>query len=227
MEVDAELLAAARAAQARVVEAERAVDLARAEFRYSVRELHFAGASLRELGDALNLSHQRVHQLVEEAEGGRRGWRSVAGRGDRPRRSELTCSFCGKSQKETRKLIAGAGATICDTCADKAGRVLATGEVAATPLSSIKPVPLPADTDAPAEPYGQAEPGGQAAARCSFCGKGRHRVDGLAMAAGTTTTESIRTRTEFGYAAASGPRLPWVSICSECVARCHEIVRDT
>ncbi|MDX6419366.1 MAG: hypothetical protein QOG28_3986 [Trebonia sp.] len=39
MEVDAELLAAARAAQARVVEAERAVDLARAEFRYSVREL--------------------------------------------------------------------------------------------------------------------------------------------------------------------------------------------
>jgi hypothetical protein len=50
MEVDAELLAAARAAQARVVEAERAVDLARAEFRYSVRELHFAGASLRERG---------------------------------------------------------------------------------------------------------------------------------------------------------------------------------
>jgi hypothetical protein len=221
MAVDAELLVAAQAAQARVVEAERAVDLARAEFRYSVRELHFAGASLRELGDALNLSHQRVHQLVEEAEGGRRGWRSVAGRGDRPRRGELTCSFCGKSQKETRKLIAGTGATICDTCADKAGRVLATGEVAATPLSSIKPVPLPADTDAP------AEPGGQAAARCSFCGKGRHRVDGLAMAAGTTTTESIRTRTEFGYAAASGPQLPWVSICSECVALCHEIVRDT
>jgi hypothetical protein len=47
------------------------------------------------------------------------------------------------------------------------------------------------------------------------------------MAAGTTTTESIRTRTEFGYAAASGPQLPWVSICSDCVARCYEIVRDT
>ena len=198
MAVDEELLAAARAAQARVVEAERAVDLARAEFRYSVRELHFAGASLRELGDALNLSHQRVHQLVEEVEGGRRGWRSVAGRGDRPRRGELTCSFCGKSQKETRKLIAGAGATICDTCAEKAGRVLATGEVAATPLSSIKPVPLPTAASAPAE--------AEAVATCSFCGKGRHRVDGLAMAAGTTTAG--------------------VTICTECLALCAEIVKD-
>jgi hypothetical protein len=75
--------------------------------------------------------------------------------------------------------------------------------------------------------HGPGRPTDRAAARCSFCGKGRHRVDGLAMAAGTTTTESIRTRTEFGYAAASGPQLPWVSICSDCVARCYEIVRDT
>jgi len=82
MGVDEELLAAAQAAQARVVEAERGVDLARAEFRYSVRKLHLAGASLRELGEALGLSHQRVHQLVEEAGG---GWRSFTARGERPR----------------------------------------------------------------------------------------------------------------------------------------------
>lgn len=199
MAVDQGLLAAARASQGRVVESERAVELARAEFRYSVRKLHLAGASLREIGDALHLSHQRVHQLVEEAEGGGRGWRSLAARGDRPRRSELACSFCGKPQRETRKLIAGAGGAICDACADKAGRVLETGEVAATPLSSIKPVPLPAAASAPAE--------AGAAARCSFCGKGRHQVDGLAMAAGTTSAG--------------------VSICAECVALCHEIVNDT
>ncbi len=198
MAVDQGLLAAARAAQARVVEAERAVDLARAEFRYSVRKLHLAGASLREIGDALNLSHQRVHQLVEEAEGGGRGWRSFAARGDRARRGELPCSFCGKPRKEVRKLIVGPGAAICEVCAEKAGQVLSTGEIAATPLSSIRPVPPPVKADESTE--------AEAVATCSFCGKGRHQVDGLAMAAGTT---------------AAG-----VTICTECLALCEEIVKD-
>jgi hypothetical protein len=199
MGVDEELLGAARAAQARVVEAERGVDLARAEFRYSVRKLHLAGASLRELGEALGLSHQRVHQLVEEAGDGGRGWRSFAARGERPRRGELTCSFCGKPQQETRKLIAGSGGVaICDACAAKAGRVLETGKVAATPLSSIKPVPVPT--------AGAAPSAAGAAGRCSFCGKGRDQVNGLAMAAGMTTAG--------------------VSICAECVALCYEIVNE-
>ena len=198
MAVDEELLAAARSAAARVVESERAVDLARAEFRYGVRKLHLAGASLREIGDALNLSHQRVHQIVEEAEGGPRGWRSFALRGEQPKRGELTCSFCGKAQREVRKLIAGPGyVAICETCTDKAARVLATGVVAATPLSAVKPVPRPAKADVP-------EPA--AVVRCSFCGKGRHQVDGMAMAAGTVTAG--------------------VTICDECLALCREIIAD-
>ena len=197
MAVDEELLAAARAAQGRVVEYERAVDLARAEFRYGVRKLHLAGASLREIGDALNLSHQRVHQLVEEAEGGARGWRSFAPHGDRPKRPVLACSFCGKAQKEALKLIAGPGyVAICETCTDKATGVVATGEATATRLSSIKPVPARAATDGP-------EP----AAACSFCGKGRRQVAGLAMAAGAATAG--------------------VTICDECLALCREIITET
>jgi hypothetical protein len=198
MGVDEGLIAAARAAQARVTEAERTQDLARAEFRYSVRKLHLAGASLREIGDALNLSHQRVHQLVEEAGGGERGWRSFTARGEGSRRGDPTCSFCGKSRKEARKLIVGPGAAICETCAGKADQVLGTGKVAATPLSSIKPFPLPATVGAPAT--------AEAVAKCSFCGKGRHQVDGLAMAAGTTSAG--------------------VTICTECLALCDEIVKD-
>jgi hypothetical protein len=199
MAVDEDLLAAARASQARVVEFERAVDLARAEFRYGVRKLHLAGASLREIGDALNLSHQRVHQLVEEAEGGGRGWRSFTARGDRPKRGELTCSFCGKAQKEVRKLIAGPGyVAICETCTDKARQVLETGKVSATRLSSITSLPPTAVTGAAGESL--------TVAKCSFCGKGRHQVAGLARAAGTTTAG--------------------VTICDECLALCHEIITD-
>jgi hypothetical protein len=199
MAVNEELLAAARASAARVVECERAVDLARAEFRYGVRRLHLAGASLREIGDALNLSHQRVHQIVEDAEGGTRGWRSFTARGDRRERGELTCSFCGKAQKEVRKLIAGPGyVAICETCTGKAAQVIATGVVAATPLSTVQPVPRPAKADVP---------GPEAVARCSFCGKGRHQVAGLAIAAGTTRAG--------------------VTICDECLALCEEIVADT
>lgn len=200
MAVDTELLAAAQAAQARVIESERVVELARAEFRYGVRKLHLAGASLREIGDALNLSHQRVHQIVEEAEGSGRGWRSFTLRGGPPNRPRLECSFCGKAQQQVRKLIAGPGVYICNECIDKAGRVLATGVVAATPLSSIKPAPQPAEADVLAGVT-------TAGAKCSFCGKGRHQVTGLAMAAGTTTAG--------------------VSICDECLALCGEIIAES
>ena len=196
MAVDEELLASARAAHERLVESERAADLARAEFRYSVRKLHLAGASLREVGEALNFSHQRVHQIIREAGGSGHGWRSFAGLGGRPKRGKPpACSFCGKPQAQVRKLIAGPGfVAICESCAGKAGQVIATGKVAATPVSSIKPVPSPAEAGTPGP------------ARCSFCGKGRHEVDGLAMAAGTTTAG--------------------VSVCTECLALCQEIFNE-
>ncbi len=35
---------------------------------------------------------------------------------DQTRGSNLNCSFCGKSQKEVRKLIAGPSVFICDDC---------------------------------------------------------------------------------------------------------------
>lgn len=194
MAIDTELLASARAAEARLVEAERALDLARAEFRYGVRKLHLAGGSLREIGEALNLSHQRVHQIVEEARGGRGG----VGRAGLPslpgRREPTRCSFCGRSQqgqKEAGKFVAGPGfISICDTCVPKASEVIATGQVGATPISSLKPIPAEV-----------------ADAKCSFCGKPRDRVDGLAFAAGLTTAG--------------------VAICTECLVLCQEIMAES
>ncbi len=49
----------------------------------------------------------------------------------------LKCSFCGKSQKQVRKLLAGPGVYICDECIDLCNEIIdeelsATTEVAAT-----------------------------------------------------------------------------------------------
>jgi hypothetical protein len=185
MPVDNELLDAARAAEARLIDAERAADIARADFHHAVRRLQLAGGSLREIADALGLSHQRVHQIVEGA-GGARPWRGATRPGKGAPGATLACSFCGRHQKQVRKLIAGPGAYICSDCTEKADGVIATGEVTATPLSAMKPVGRDAGADT---------------TKCSFCGKRRYQVPGMAAAARA-------------------------AICTECLALCHEIITE-
>ncbi len=118
-----ELLAEARQAQERLIDAERDVEVARAEFHRAVRRLHLHGSSLRELAADLGLSHQRVHQIVEEA-GGSRRWVRIRDNQARPRDHLLECTFCGKAQDQVRKLIAGPGAYICDGCVELAEHVI-------------------------------------------------------------------------------------------------------
>src|SRR5215469_2449471 len=157
-----DLLAEARQAHERLIDAERDVDVFRAEFYRAVRRLHLHGASLRELAASLGLSHQRVHQIVEEAGGSRRWLRARgSGRRDRPL---LACTFCGKQQNQVRKLIAGPNVYICEGCIDLAKSVIGTGEAARTALG-----PITAASD------------DEQRARCSFCGKNRNQADGLAV----------------------------------------------
>jgi hypothetical protein len=183
--IDEELLANAQQAAEQLIEAEQDAEVARVEFHRAVRRLHLRGASLRELADALQLSHQRIHQIVDAA-GGARRWR----RRDRTP-VELSCSFCGRRQRKTRKLIAGPGVYICEKCVEVADSVIASGRGGKTALSSVEPVP--------ADAKGR---------RCSFCGKHRHQVTGLA----TTIDNPVLGKLK-GDAA----------ICAECVTLCREI----
>jgi ATP-dependent Clp protease ATP-binding subunit ClpX len=52
----------------------------------------------------------------------------------------LKCSFCGKSQKQVKKLIAGPGVYICDECIDLCNEIIEE-ELSETP--SLKPEDLP------------------------------------------------------------------------------------
>jgi ClpX C4-type zinc finger len=155
--VDDELIGQAKQAQERLIDAERDAEIARAEFHRAVRRLHLRGASLRELADELQLSHQRIHQIVEAA-GGARRWRRRAWTAP-----DLSCSFCGRPQRKTRKLVAGPGVYICEQCVGIADRVITGERPRATLRGEIQPVPA-----------------SDKSRRCSFCGKHRHQATGLA-----------------------------------------------
>ncbi len=59
--------------------------------------------------------------------------------------TNLCCSFCGKSQKEVRKLIAGPTVYICDECIDLCNDIIAEENARATQMISRSTVPKPSD----------------------------------------------------------------------------------
>ncbi|MBI1909152.1 MAG: ATP-dependent Clp protease ATP-binding subunit ClpX [Deltaproteobacteria bacterium] len=59
--------------------------------------------------------------------------------------SSLSCSFCGKSQKEVRKLIAGPTVYICDECIDLCNDIIAEENARATQMVSRSTVPKPVE----------------------------------------------------------------------------------
>jgi hypothetical protein len=167
MGLDPQLVREAQVARGRLLESQHAAERARADYHHAIRRLHAAGGSLREIAEALGLSHQRVHQILDEAaEPTRPRWRRRAQRLPGP---AGPCSFCGRPQQETAQLIAGPRVFICERCVARATRLSAG---AAVEGQAAVPMVLEA-------------PGSEV--KCSFCGKEtgqvRHLVaSGLARA---------------------------------------------
>ena len=114
-----DLLDKARAAGAELADAERRVLTTRADYHTAIRRIHLAGAPLREIAEALSLSHQRVQQIVSAAGG---SWWQVW-RGRRAKR-DAVCTWCDRPPSEVAKLIAGPNVFICDECIAGAERQL-------------------------------------------------------------------------------------------------------
>ena len=55
---------------------------------------------------------------------------------------QLLCSFCGKSQRQVKKLIAGPGVYICDECIDLCNEII-DEELTAPPSFDIENLPKP------------------------------------------------------------------------------------
>jgi len=157
--LDEELFSAALEAGARAVDAQREADVAKADYHHAIRRLQLSGATMREIASALNLSHQRVQQIVDAYGGGRR-WR----RRKTSDTESLVCSFCGAHQHKTKKLVAGPGIYICDRCVQQAGRIL-PGHQRKADAGDLVAV------------------GPSQAGQCGFCGKDRSKVEDVVTTA--------------------------------------------
>src|SRR5688500_16983438 len=127
------LLDKARAAGADLAEAERKVLTTRGEYHTAIRRLHLAGGSLREVAEALSLSHQRVQQIVNISGGSwwRRAWRT------RRSMDGAVCTWCDRPSGEVTRLVAGPSVYIGDACVTAASTVEA-GTVKTGPLERAK-----------------------------------------------------------------------------------------
>ncbi len=65
----------------------------------------------------------------------------------------LSCSFCGKSQKEVKKLIAGPTVYICDECIGLCNDIIAEEVEKDEPYTGATPIPKPADIKATLDEY--------------------------------------------------------------------------
>jgi hypothetical protein len=167
MGLDPELVREAARAKEELAVAEHAAYRAKVDYHQAIRRLYAAGGSLREIAEAFRLSHQRVHQIINEAAEATR----------RRRESQVLsgpvgpCSFCGRPRDVCAKLIVGPEVFICDRCVMQVTRLAADAAVGGQAEGSMRLEP----------PESQA--------KCSFCGlearQVRHLVaSGLSVPAG-------------------------------------------
>jgi hypothetical protein len=170
MGLDQELVREAERAKEQLAVAQHVAYRAKVDYHQAIHRLHAAGGSLREIAEALGMSHQRVHQIIDEAaEPTRRRWRREPQRLSGP---VGPCSFCGRPRDACAKLIVGPGVFLCDRCVVQVTRLAAGPGVEDQAEGSMRLEP----------------PGSQA--RCSFCNlearKARYLVaSGLSVPAGT------------------------------------------
>ena len=141
------LISACKKKDEKVKEVEKLLEKAKDEYHQSIRDMHIEGMSYREIAQAINLSHQRVHQIVEAQESGWKRWFQKVNK-------KLACSFCKSNSEQVEFLVAGPNVYICDKCASICQKVVDSPKGSKT-SKKHKYKKVSKDTKL----------------RCSFCGK--------------------------------------------------------
>jgi ClpA/ClpB-like protein len=107
MTLDEQILAEAREVRQHLVDLESQTAHARVDYHHAIKKLHAEGGSLREIAEALDLSHQRVHQIVE-GPAGPPGGPPWGGRRWKHRRHGNRRFFIARFDDDARELILAA-----------------------------------------------------------------------------------------------------------------------
>jgi ClpX C4-type zinc finger len=194
-----QLLHEARRARNRFLELQRQAEQTQVTYQHAIRRLHAAGGSMREIADALGMSYQRVHQIVDVSTGKgavkRRVTRPDAA-GEPSPDATMTCAFCGSVGTAVNKLIAGPGVFICDGCIALAREVDADQRRRANDHAVLIGV----------------DPGDRKAS-CNFCGRRRDQTNAMVHA----------PRPPRAGASADTPHDTGASICRDCLHLCEEL----
>jgi hypothetical protein len=201
--LDEQLLREAERSRDRLLELQHEAEQAQVAYQHAIRRLHAAGGSMREIADALGVSFQRVHQIVNTSTGKgavkpRRVTRPTQA-GEPNRNANPTCSFCGAAGTQVRNLIAGPGVFICDRCIDLARQTDLAGDRRANDLTMLVPLGL-----------------ADAQAHCSYCGRRRDQTDAMVHA---PHRPGIGLNAE--HISDAGVR-----ICRDCLRLCEELLAN-
>ncbi len=103
---------------------------------------------------------------------------------------QLLCSFCGKSQRQVKKLIAGPGVYICDECIDLCNEII-DEELTAPPTFDLENLPKPREIYGVLDEYVV----GQEAAKRTLSVAVYNHYKRVQMMQPTTPRSSCRSRT--------------------------------
>src|SRR5512132_613368 len=96
----------------------------------------------RSLGLRLRRRRTRADVAATPGRGSARASRMSTTTGSKTTKVPYRCSFCGKSQEQVRKLIAGQGVYICDECINLCQEIIEE-EMLEAPRAKTTPAALP------------------------------------------------------------------------------------
>lgn len=142
-------LALIHAHEDKIAKLEQELEKAKVDYHSAICNLYFDGQSMRKIAKLLGISHQRVHQIIDQKN---QTVRVCA----KPIQPDQRCSLCDLRADQVKSLVQGPNILACDICITSCHMALSINCPGSSVMSrgnDFKVIPVTSEL------------------RCSFCGK--------------------------------------------------------